>query len=537
MRYLYTLVFTTGAVILGMELSASRLLEPAFGNNQIVWAALIGLILLYLALGAWLGGYLADRFPQRSGLDTVVTLGAVGVAIIPTFSTPVLRMAAYGLGNFALELLIGSLLAILLLFSIPGVLLGTASPWALRLAVRDLNQTGKIAGRLSAVATVGSLTGTFIPVLLLVPTFGTRWTFLILALILLLVVVIGSIRERHRWIPLAGLLVVLLIMAWVSQGTNFGRSIRAGWDDGSSAQNAGEIIYEDESLYNYIAVRQWYSERHLKLNDGVGIHSVYHPDSVLSKGIWDYFLLAPMFAVPPDTGTFDTGTFDTGNTENLLLIGLAAGTTSEMFTNIYGPLPITGVELDPQIIEVGQKYFGMTQPNLTAIAADGRRWLAQQPSDAKWDLIAVDAYRPPYIPFHLTTIEFFQLVHDHLSEDGMVAINVGRTASNYALVDTLTATLHQVFATIHIIDEPGPVDDLSNSLVVATVQPTTLQNFVDNAYALPDSIPVEFREFAQVATTYARTATVVEDAPIMTDDHAPIERIVHSIVFDFILGN
>ena len=128
MRYLATLIFCTGAATLGMELSASRLLEPAFGNNQIVWAALIGLILFYLALGAWLGGVLADRYPQRRALDLTVTLGAVGIALVPLLSTPVLRMAAGGLARFDSGLLAGALLAVLLLFAIPATLLGTATP-------------------------------------------------------------------------------------------------------------------------------------------------------------------------------------------------------------------------------------------------------------------------------------------------------------------------------------------------------------------------------------------------------------------------
>ncbi len=174
-KYLYLLVFTTGAVTLGMELSASRLLEPAFGSNQIVWAALIGMILLYLAIGAWLGGKLADRFPRRRELDYTVTLAAIGVALAPAVSRPVLHMAIVGMEGLTVGLLAGSLLAMLLLFGIPGILLGTTSPWVVRLAVDDLDQTGRVAGRLYAIATAGSLVGTFIPVLWLIPTVGTRW--------------------------------------------------------------------------------------------------------------------------------------------------------------------------------------------------------------------------------------------------------------------------------------------------------------------------------------------------------------------------
>ena len=459
---------------------------------------------------------LADRYPQRRALDLTVTLGAVGIALVPLLSTPVLRMAANGLARFDSGLLAGALLAVLLLFAIPATLLGTATPWAIRLSVQEIGQTGHVAGRMSAIATAGSLVGTFVPVLWLIPTVGTRWTFFILALLVLGVQSVGNLRRPHRWIPLAGLALVAG-MAWLSHP---GGPLRMGWDD-----DAGTIIYEDESLYNYIAVRQWGSERHLELNDGVGIHSVYHPETTLSLGIWDYFLLAPLFHAPP---------MPAPPVDNMLIIGLAAGTVSELVTDIYGPVPITGVELDPQIIAVGQAYFNMNQPNLTPIAADGRAWLAQQPPDAQWDVIAVDAYRPPYIPFHLTTVEFFQLVRGHLTPDGVLAINVGRTDTNFALVDALAATLAHVFPAVYAIDEPGPPATLANTLVVATMRPVDVATVRANIAALDTTYPPEFRSFAQEASTQIRPANPPLDAPVFTDDKAPVERVVHGIILDYL---
>ena len=126
-----------------------------------------------------------------------------------------------------------------------------------------------------------------------------------------------------------------------------------------------------------------------------------------------------------------------------------------LYTDIYGPVEIVGVELDPQIIEVGRRYFDMTQPNLTAVAADGRRWLQDQPQDEVFDIVLVDAYRPPYIPFHLTTVEFFRLARAHMGERGVLAINVGRSATDFALVDALAATLAEVFPSVLVVDEPG----------------------------------------------------------------------------------
>jgi spermidine synthase len=508
---LLLLVFTAGLVTLGMEFSASRLLEPAFGNSQLVWAALIGLILLSLAIGAALGGRLADRFPRRRELHLVLTAAAVAVAVVPLLSAPVLQLAATGMAEFAPALLVGALLAVTLLFAVPAVLLGTATPWAVRLAVTDVQSTGQIAGRFSAIATAGSLIGAFLPVLWLIPAFGTRWTFYLLALLLLAVISLLALHRTHRWVPLAALAGVLAL-AFFTQP----QGVRAAWDDGRN----GQIIYEDESAVNYIAVRQWGSERHLKLNDGIGIHSVYHPGVRLSNGIWDYFLLAPLFRADPP--------------KNLLLIGAAAGTVAGLYTDIYGPLPITGVELDPQILEVGREYFDANWPNYTAVAADGRRWLAQQPPGVTYDVIAVDAYRPPYIPFHLTTVEFFREVHAHLSEDGVVAINVGRTPANFALVDALAATLQVVFPTVFVIDEPGPEGTLGNSLVVATKQPTTLAEFQARIAALPATLPAEFRTFAQAAAQQSRAPELAADTPVFTDDRSRVEQVVHEILWDFI---
>lgn len=505
-----------------MELSAARLLEPAFGNNQIVWAVLIGLILLYLAVGSWLGGRLADRYPQLQNLVLVATVAAVSIALIPFFSRSVLRMAATGIENFEVALLAGSLIAALLLFSVPGILLGTVSPWAVRLAVADLNTTGQVAGRLYATATAGSILGTFLPVLLLIPAFGTRWTFFILALGLVTVLLLITITTRARWIPLVGLVLILGLALLGGSRTD----VRSSWDSGA----AGELLYEDESRYNYISVRKWGSEHHLKLNDGVGLHSVYHPDMLLSQGIWDYFLLAPFFQA-------DANQPEMIPPQNVLLIGLAAGTVSELMTNIYGPIPITGVELDPQIIEVGRQYFAMNQPNLTAVAADGRHWLAQQPADATWELIAIDAYRPPYIPFHLTTVEFFTLVREHLRDDGVLAINVGRTDRNFALVDSLVTTLRAVFPAVHILDEPGPENTLASSLVVATMQPTTTETYVQNIGALNNTFPTEFVDFARGTTDQVRVGRAPENARPFTDDHAPIERVVHGIVWDYLVAS
>ena len=191
-------MFTAGFTTLGVELSASRLLDPWFGNSLIVWAALIGLILFCLAVGYWLGGRIADRSPHLITLLRLVALGALGVGLIPAVARPVLRLASVGLGDFNAGLLAGSMAGILILLTVPVTLLGCVSPFAIRLAIRDVEGSGEMAGRVSALSTAGSILGSFLPVLVLIPSIGTRRTFAVLSLALLLVVLAGVIGLRRR---------------------------------------------------------------------------------------------------------------------------------------------------------------------------------------------------------------------------------------------------------------------------------------------------------------------------------------------------
>ena len=201
-------------------------------------------------------------------------------------------------------------------------------------------------------------------------------------------------------------------------------------------------------------------ERQLRLNEGEGIHSVYRPQGGLADGIWDYFMLAP---------AFNPAGYAPEQVQRVYIGGLAAGTMARLFTDAYGPIPIDGAELDRKIIEVGRDYFDMNEPNLTATAIDARRGLRE--SGQSYDVVALDAYRPPYIPFHLTTVEFFDLARQHLNPNGVVVVNVGRTQTDYRLVDAIAATMGEVFPSVYVVDEPAPDSPLGNTMVVATMQP------------------------------------------------------------------
>src|SRR5258708_8826434 len=184
---LILLVFVAGACSLAVELAASRLLAPYFGTSLFVWANLIGLILLYLTIGYYLGGRLADRFPRPGLLYILTTVAAFLIGLIPFISRPILSWSLSSFATYSISVFYGSLVSVILLFAIPMILLGCVSPFAIRLRVEQVGKSGRTAGQLYAISTAGSILGTFLPVLWLIPTYGTYNTFLIFTVSLLLV--------------------------------------------------------------------------------------------------------------------------------------------------------------------------------------------------------------------------------------------------------------------------------------------------------------------------------------------------------------
>jgi predicted membrane-bound spermidine synthase len=507
-RYIYFTVFISGMTTLAAELSASRLIGNVFGTSNLVWASIIGLILIYLTLGYFLGGRWADRWPEAPRMYRVLAWGAFTLGVVPYVANPVLRLAARSFEGLDVAVLLGSFVAVLILFSVPVTLLGTISPFAIRLSVDDPRTAGVTSGTIYGISTLGSFIGTFIPVLVTIPTIGTRDTFLLFSLVLLAVALVGLARFgtrrmllQHSWMPL-----VLILIAWISAG--------------QSLKNSTGQIYETESAYNYIQVQQIEGSTLLRLNDGEGVHSMYNPKTLNYGGPWEQFLVGPYFyaGATPD------------RVKRMAIVGLAAGTTARQATAVYGPIPIDGYELDPKIVEVGQKYFDENLPNLNVYIGDGRWNLEQSPY--KYDIIAVDAYRPPYIPPHMTTQEFFQICYDHLTDTGVVAINVGSVPGDRRLIDGLATTMAAIFPSIHIMDIPNTL----NTMIFATKQPTNASDFAANLVDLSHDPKVHPLLLSAMATTFANMKPGYQTTQVFTDDRAPIEWIVNDMVVRFALS-
>jgi len=498
--YLRVLVFWSGLVVLGVELAASRLLAPYFGTSLIVWSCLIGLILVSLAGGYWLGGVWADRSPRIETLLGIGLVGGLATALVPVLARPVLSFALDGFAEIRFGLLVGSFAAAVALLCLPVTLLGCVTPFAVRLATQRVENTGRRTGQLFACSTVGSFIGAFLPVMVLIPAWGTRLTYVFFGVSMLLVVLLGfGVNRAWKGFGLAAVLAVGVVA--LAPHVERGR-LKPG----------ERVIYETESRYHYIRVLEdaqgW---RSLELNEGVVTHSKYHPQVYFTGGEWDYFAVAPFFNPAP----YDPLT----RSKRWALMGVGAGTTARLVTRTYGAVAIDGVEIDRDIVRVGRTYFGMNMTNLAVHVQDGRRWLAL--NEKTYDVIGIDAYRQPYIPFELATREFFALVDERLSPRGVAAINVGRTPDDLRLVHALATTMAEVFPQLFFIHLPHE----RNTVIVATRTTSTVADFRANARSVVDPVLrlVLERTLNLVDTRYRGTL-------VLTDDRAPVERLMDVLV-------
>jgi spermidine synthase len=489
-RFLYALVFVVGTASLGAEIAAVRLLAPFFGASTIVWANTIGVVLVALSIGYWLGGLLGDRHPNQRSLCLVV-LGAAGLlALIPFVAQPFLGLAVDALDNIEAGAFVGSLIGVLLLIAAPVLMLGTCSPWAIRLAVSDVEHAGEVAGRLYAISTAGSLLGTLLAAMVLVPFAGTQRTFLIFALVLALVSALGLGR---RW----------LLAPAVAAGA---LAIPAGT---VKAADDGRVLYEEESPYQYIrVVEEDDGDRILELNEGQATHSYLRPGSWLTGDYWDSLMTLPFAA-------------SARAPRRVAILGNAAGTAARSYGHFFPEATVDGVEIDPALEDVGNRYFEMgSNERLEVHNEDARPWL--EDSASSYDVIVVDAYRQPYIPFYLTTREFFELVRDRLAPGGSVVVNVGHAPGNDDLERVLGRTMAAAFPTVL----RDPVEN-SNTLLVASEAPTTADHIISRIRRIPPGLQ------ALAATDAGRLEPRLSGGDVYTDDRAPVEWLIDRSILGY----
>lgn len=480
---------------MALEVSAARLFAPHYGTSTLVWSSVIGVVLLALSVGYYLGGKLAEQRTDLQFLQRLILGAGLFTLCIPLLSGPLLSLLSLPGASRAslLNLSGGSLAATILLFGFPTFLLGMVSPYIVNMLTKMYGHVGNVSGQLLAVSTIGGLLGTFLPNLLLIPLVGTTWTILSIGILLTLMGLPGIPRRKT---PATLLLAALCIIAGL-QGPARPASVRAA----------------AESAYQHIRIAEPAPGiRYMQFDSGFGFQSVYDQNLDLAHDTeapltyYDY-AASVLASIPrPD-----------GRPYKVLCIGLAGGTLPRTLHVWYGSdVEITAVEIDPVATELAKQYMGLTDIPLTIVHADGRTFAAHD--TVQYDYIYVDAYQNELqIPWQLTTKEFWQILKHRLAPGGVVGMNIaalGQTRSE--LVDSLARTQHAVFPFVY----NATLEQRRNAshLLVAS-------HAAVNTSATHPLPPRGTHAAAQLATKLTLT-TADTTKPILTDDKAPIEWIM-----------
>ena len=500
----YLVSFLTGAALMGLEMVGSRVLAPAFGSSIFVWGSLIGVVLTALSLGYYAGGYLSDRYPRFSPLSALIALSGAWIALTPSMAKAVLPLLTSSLSG---EL--GPLAASSGLFFVPSALLAMVSPWCMRLLIRSVEGAGHSAGLLYAVSNAGSIVGTFATTFILIPRIGTDAILTLMACLLLVLAAITALisrpRGRETWLLMACLVLVVAAVAL------------------PKGQKEPGLVYETESLYHHIYVVD---------RDGV---RVLRFDQAPQSGM---YLKRPYDSAYRYPDYFHLALTMNDHIEDVLMIGLGAGMAPKRFQRDYPDMRIEVVEIDAEVVKVARKYFGFPEDDKVRVyVQDGRMFLKN--TDKKYDLIVVDAYYADAIPFHLATVEFYELVKQHLKPGGVLASNmIGALAGPRSkLFSSMYVTMSRVFPTPYVFvvqNDPGTLSAYRNIEVFAVLPEPgaagsprlSLRDFQSRAEALA-ATRVSVQGFVDLVRDLYEGPIDKEGAVLLTDDHAPVDSLLH----------
>jgi len=477
---------------MAMELSASRLFAPYFGTSTFIWTNIIGVIMIALAIGYILGGKLADSQPQLNLLIKLIFLACIILFLIPFIVPPFAKgliKLIYFLNSATLIIFLGSLISIAILFSLPIILLGMTSPFLIKLLSKE-NKVGSSAGLIFGVSTIGSIFGTFLPILVFIPWIGTAKTIIFFSSLLFIIALIGVFERKYF------ILLPIVFVPWFL-------------NSGEIKQSKGKI-YETESSYQYIQVADEGKFRYLEYNDGLGSQTIYNKEGILTNSYYDYYSLLPYL--------------NYNKKGNILIIGLAGGTIANQLKYFFPEVEIDGVEIDKKVIRISQNYFNLNK-EINTFNQDGRIFLEQ--SKKIYDLIIIDAYsHQHYIPFHLTTKEFFNLAKNHLKEKGIMAINVNAVNENSPLLVSIINTLNLIFNKVYLIKIN---EDKFNYLVLASLNDLEFDK-------LKEGIDNQLRAIGEYTFNNIKLTKFNKDSLILTDDKSPIEYLTDWMILDYLMG-
>lgn len=490
--------FAIGFAVMGAEVAAGRLLAPSFGTSTLVWSSLIGVVLAALAAGSLLGGRWSRRTDALRETFTGVAISGALLATIPVLARPLVARTLAELARGHAFALLAGFAAVLALLVAPVVLLGAASPVFVQVATADEGHAGGTAGRLGALGTLGSLAGTFGCGIVLVPLAGTTATFLVCGGVALAAATAGLVASARGRLVAVASAATLGAAALASRGP--APTLRA-----SAAEDGPRVVLERETAQNHVRVVDDAWTRTLSLNDGYAAQTIARKDGrAYLRGVWGYYAVAPALTQRPP--------------ERVLVLGLGGGTSARDYAERLRGAEVVAVELDPGVVEVARSHFGLPA-SVEVHAEDARTFLAR---DARsFDLIVMDAFQFPYVPFQLTTRELFAEVKAKLRPGGAFLVNVGRKGDELGVVHAVATTLETSFRHVSGANVPHA----TNTILVATDHRLEEAGGERNV-RFDDAERRDLADLAPLAPWVVPAAARI----VATDDRAPVEWLTNGIV-------
>lgn len=478
-------VFTSGALVMIFEIVGSRILAPFIGTSTYIWTSLIGVILGSLSVGYWLGGKMADKKPSLQFLGGILFLGGTFLSLTILLQNFVLAI----ISSSALSLELKSIIATLILFAPAAVLFGFVAPYAIRLKMQNVEDSGKTVGRLYALSTVGSIAGTFLAGFFFLPFVGSiRTLYLIAGVMFALSLLLAPFKATTR-----NLFSIIILPASIllQEGYSYAMFLSYEMRDFDTQYNRFQVYRSEEKETNRLM-------RVLTTDPLSAQSAMYLESDDLALNYAKYYHLLRHFK--PDF-------------QQTLIIGGAAYSFPKEYLRVYPDKKINVVEIDPQMTATARKHFNLKDdPDLQIFHEDGRVFLNQ--NKKKYDVILVDAFTSVYsVPFQLTTVEAVRQMEKSLTDDGVIIVNLISSfeGEGAKFLQAEMRTYKEIFPNVYLFKAKAEKLETTaqNAILISTKNSKITLESTDETIS------------ALLKNRYEKPIDL--SLPILTDDLAPVE--------------
>jgi spermidine synthase len=499
----YVIMFIASFCTLVIEMVAGRILAPFVGVSIYTWTSIIGVILAGISIGAYIGGKLVDRFPFRKTLGWLLLLsGIAALTIIPLTNL----VASY---RFNLPLMIRIFIVTMVIFFLPGCILGTISPVVVRLTLKNLDSAGNVIGKIYAVSTLGAIIGTFATGFLLISWMGTRSIILTMGIILILAALFSGALFKTRK-AIAVFVIIAAPCVWGVYAFAFKIPLREN-----------TYFYKESDYYTIKLMTTTSSDQKTSLKAMV-LDNLIHSYVCLEDPLHIEYEYERIYS--------DVLKWKFKKDENFksLTIGGGGYTFPRYMEVVYPKAQIDVVEIDPEVTNIVYKHLGLSaNTRIKSYNTDGR-WFVMNCKE-KYDLIFTDAYNDLSIPYHLTTKEFAAQLKSILNPDGIIMSNIIDNFQAGAFLPSYIRTLREVF---------GP-----KNVYLLSVSPNFENTRISTFIVIAGNGNLDIKDFDAHVKSNLRgnsTSVVVPDhlmdefmtkrsAITILDDYAPVDNLIAPI--------